>query len=289
MNGIRRWVWALGVLSVLPLSMPIAAAVDGARVQMAIAKGAEFLRKTHTPAPGYTGGTHGLGQSALAGIALLEAGVSPKDPSLQQIAQFVRIRGLSENRTYHLSLSIIFLDLLHDTHDHGLIQVMGIRLYHGLNVAGGWTYEAWDNIPETEARRLAAVLYPPRKTAAQPELRTPAASGFPAAPPRAATENPPARLHPEAARQLQAVRNAMTVTGRRGVGDDNSNTQFGIIGLWVATRHGLAVDDAFALIETRFLRSQNPTDGGWAYSGTGASTPAMTCAGLLGLAVGVVI
>src|SRR5204862_63661 len=45
---------------------------------------------------------------------------------------------------------------------------------------------------------------------------------------------------------------------------------------------------AFRAIESRFMRTQSPTDHGWAYNGLGgggSSTPSMTCAGLLGLAV----
>jgi hypothetical protein len=74
-----------------------------------------------------------------------------------------------------------------------------------------------------------------------------------------------------------------------GDGTDNSNTHFAILGMWAATRHKVPVDRALALIVMRFRSSQNP-DGTWAYhyhkGGVGAGTPAMTGAGLLGLAVG---
>lgn len=289
MNPVRGFVLAWAVVS--GLVSAATAAVDVARVNAAIKKGAEFLRKTHIPAPGYTGGTHGLGQSALAGIAMLEAGVPANDPTVQNITQFVRLRSLSESRTYHLALSIIYLDRLRDPRDRGLIQVLGVRLYRGLNVAGGWTYESWDSIPELEARRLALMLYPPGKTPTRPAKPSApsSAAGFPKVPPRANAEDAVAQLHPEAARQLLAVRRDIALMGRQGVGDDNSNTQFGLVGLWVATRHGLVVDDAFALVEARFIRSRNPVDGGWSYSNTGSSTPAMTCAGLLGLAAGTAV
>ena len=71
-------------------------------------------------------------------------------------------------------------------------------------------------------------------------------------------------------------------------GDDNSNTQFAIIGTWVAQRRGVPMAATIAAIDNHFLRSQSPADHGWAYTGSqgGSSTPAMTCAGLLGLAVG---
>jgi hypothetical protein len=71
-------------------------------------------------------------------------------------------------------------------------------------------------------------------------------------------------------------------------GSDNSNTQFGVLGLWAARRHGLPLERPLALAAERFRQSQNPA-GGWAYlfsEGGGRLTPSMTCAGLLGLAVG---
>jgi hypothetical protein len=77
---------------------------------------------------------------------------------------------------------------------------------------------------------------------------------------------------------------------------DNSNTQFACLALWVARRHGLPVEESIRAIEARFRLTQRP-DGGWSYPDLGmfvptggddinTSTPTMTCAGLLGLAVG---
>ena len=56
--------------------------------------------------------------------------------------------------------------------------------------------------------------------------------------------------------------------------------------MWVARRHGVAVEAALDLIEKRFLATQTAA-GGWPYSGTAGGTPSMTCAGLLGLATAV--
>ena len=78
-------------------------------------------------------------------------------------------------------------------------------------------------------------------------------------------------------------------------GGDNSNTQFALLALWVARRHG--VDGAAALAQTdKHFRGSQAQDGGWNYvsfAGAGlpggagvamASSGSMTCAGLLGLA-----
>jgi len=73
----------------------------------------------------------------------------------------------------------------------------------------------------------------------------------------------------------------------RGESGDNSNTQFAILALWVARRHGVPMERTLALIDHRFQTSQNE-DGGWGYhyeGGAAFTKPSMTCVGLLGLAV----
>jgi len=70
------------------------------------------------------------------------------------------------------------------------------------------------------------------------------------------------------------------------MGDDNSNTQFALLGLWTARRHGVPVDRTLLLSDHRFAVSQHP-DGSWGYSFKGGgATPQMTGVGLLGLALG---
>jgi hypothetical protein len=70
---------------------------------------------------------------------------------------------------------------------------------------------------------------------------------------------------------------------------DNSNTQFATLALWVSRRHQLPADQALAAVAQRFHSSQN-VDGGWGYylppNAPCNTTATMTCAGLLGLAVG---
>lgn len=67
---------------------------------------------------------------------------------------------------------------------------------------------------------------------------------------------------------------------------DNSNTQFAIMALWVARKYNVPVEKTMALVDQRFLSSQNK-DGGWSYIYLGGgSTPSMTCVGMIGLAVG---
>jgi hypothetical protein len=79
---------------------------------------------------------------------------------------------------------------------------------------------------------------------------------------------------------------------QKGAGD-NSCTQFGVLGLWVASRYGVPIEDAMTEVAIRFLEGQNE-DGGWSYQPPGAdkvearnttTRNTMTCAGLFSLTV----
>jgi hypothetical protein len=69
-------------------------------------------------------------------------------------------------------------------------------------------------------------------------------------------------------------------------GGDHSNTQFAIIALWCSRKHGVPADAALGRTEQYFRNIQNQ-DGGWSYNrGDTSSTAAMTCPGLISLAMG---
>jgi hypothetical protein len=92
---------------------------------------------------------------------------------------------------------------------------------------------------------------------------------------------------------------AKNAKGPRPNVDDNSNSQFAMLALWVARRHDVPVERTMTLVHTRYHLSQHP-DGGWGYhtiwgkAGAKAqknewglgTRPSMTCVGLLGLAMG---
>jgi hypothetical protein len=69
---------------------------------------------------------------------------------------------------------------------------------------------------------------------------------------------------------------------------DNSNSQFAILGLAIASRHDVCIVPTMRLVLRRFETSQDPW-GGWDYNyrlgGAGHQKPAMICVGLTGLAV----
>ena len=65
---------------------------------------------------------------------------------------------------------------------------------------------------------------------------------------------------------------------------DNSNTQFALLGLWAAGRHGLDSDGALESIDHHF-RSSQLQDGRWGYRLGLPGSDSMSCAGLMGLAI----
>jgi len=63
---------------------------------------------------------------------------------------------------------------------------------------------------------------------------------------------------------------------------DNSCTQYGVLGVWAATRAGHDPGDKFWTSLSKHFRDTQGADGGWSYT-TGGSTPAMATAGLASL------
>jgi hypothetical protein len=238
------------------------------RGEQAIERGIVYLRRTQLQngswiigeeavAGGYKPRHYPAGFAGLGGLALLESGVAPKDPAVQAAARFIRLSGPGLFRTYDVALAVLFLDRLGDPRDRPLIRSLALRLVAGQTAWGGWGYNCVVLTAAREKKLDKALL---KKTRADlpKKLRPP--------------------TYPKGRATLPSDR-----------ADDNSNTQFGVLALGVARRHGLPLDYPLGLVELRFRLSQNNT--GWEYlwmsGGTGArGYGSMTCAGLLGLAVG---
>jgi hypothetical protein len=186
------------------------------------------------------------GFAALGGLTLLECGVTPTDPAIQKAARFVRLH--SPRKTYEISLAILFLDRLNEAGDRPLIRSLALRLATGQRAHGGWGYFCPVLRKEQEQRLLKSL------------------------------------------RQGKHIslgwRPANGGEGLHGYAD-NSNTQFAILGLWAGRRHDVSVDHILVRTEKWFRSSQQVE--GWSYTYSlrpGREYGAMTCAGLLGLAVG---
>lgn len=244
-------------------------AMEQARIDAAIEKGVKYL-KTHQTLNGTwaTGETYAVGYAALAGLTLLECGVSPKDPVVAKAAGFVRNQHFKLTSTYESSLSILFFDRLR-AGDLFPIHVMATRLVAAQSSAGGWHYTV-PLLPPEDLTRLRVFLEKTRP-------KSPLGAAW-------AGESLPTNL-----RTIPAVANQGKPkdTATLGAGqDDNSNSQFAMFALWTARRHGIFTELPLLLAYQRYRVSQN-VYGGWGYSAALPSeTPAMTCVGLLGLAMG---
>ena len=90
---------------------------------------------------------------------------------------------------------------------------------------------------------------------------------------------------PRATRSRRGERRKSGRVNRASSGaGDNSNTQFALLGLWAAGRHGFDSDANLESIDGHF-RSTQLRDGRWGYRVGMGGTEAMSCAGLMGLAI----
>jgi len=257
------------------------------QIQQAIENGVRHLKGSQAADGSWQ--THPVGATALAALALLESEVPSTDPAIQRAADYLRKSWVDvndEHTTYAISLTILLLDRLGEAGDVPIIQALAVRLLSGQIATGEWSYHC-PEIPEESLRRLKSLVEQHRELKATSSLPRPAIRSSGAK-----------RALPKEIQQLLArlEQNQGAAQGRAQInmigGGDNSNTQFAILGLWAARRHGMPVEKALARTANRFRTTQH-ADGGWGYMATlgnlpglGDSTPSMTCAGLLGLALG---
>jgi hypothetical protein len=268
-----------------------------------VGPGGQLMPLIPRGAPGM-GHNTGIGSAALAGLALLESGAPATDAAVVNITKALRQSGiLSLTGTYEVALVVMFLDQLGAKEDEPLIQFLTLRLLSGQNADGSWTYQC-DRLQlnPVEERQLWAELTRDAKLST-PDAATPRKKGGPREdlddrprpkeePKKEEPKEEPKGLHP-ALKKLTGPWPAAAPPGAPGAfpgvtSGDHSNTQFATVGLWCGRRHGVDVNDALGAIDKHY-RACQAADGGWAYSiafGGGSSSPAMTCAGLMGLAIG---
>jgi hypothetical protein len=244
------------------------------KVNQSIDKGKDYVYRAvkggvmatqHSERPG--------GALALAALTLLECGVPADDPAIQAAAKQVRDLNARSNSTYGMALAILFLDRLKDDQDEALIRSLALRLMAGQRDNGMWTYDCrlLGNADEK--------LFFDYLKSVDDNVNVLTGKGL-----KGSASNVP--LLPEPGRSFHLVRvieKGWGAGASTGSGD-NSNTQFGLLGLWVAKRHQVPVQASLTLVEHHFRITQNK-DGSWMYQ-NGKYKASMTCAGLLGLAVG---
>jgi hypothetical protein len=245
-------------------------------------------------------GGNGGGTASLTGLALVETGLDAKDPVVSALAQSARQSALSTHSTYEISLLIMFLDRVGEKVDEPFIQLLTLRLMTGQTSEGAWSYRCEGlRMDPVEERALYAELMKNAKLTT-PDTTKPKKQDFK---PREDIDLPPPKkdpprkeepredgktggLHPLVAKLAQRGNQSNLPVIQMMGGGDHSNTQFATVGLWCGRRHSVNVKDALALLDKHYRNSQGG-DGGWAYTSSfAASSPAMTCAGLMGLAMG---
>jgi len=297
---------------------------DNERIKAAIKGGQAYLRAVYRPGGPGPGGLgpgggvpgvaimgpltgNGTGSMALAGLAMLESGVAPSDEAVSNIIKICREGCLSTSSTYEVSLLIMLFDRLGAKADRPFIQFLTLKLLTGQVQDGSWSYTcpgfALDPVRE---RQLRLDLLAGAKLTTGDGARTGTAKEKPKPredlgdgpkpkkdpkkdPPKETTDEPTEdrnddkpRLHPALQKLVpQAVGGG---TGFNGGSGDHSNTQFATVGLWCGRRHGVDVSKALAFLDKHYRDCQG-SDGAWAYMVGGGSSPAMTCAGLMGLAL----
>lgn len=276
------------------------AAPDREAIRSAIDRGAKYL-KDPSLAKSYLAQQR-LGYVAVIGLALLESEIPPSDPTVEAITAFVRDQSLKKIETYDMSLALMYLDRLGDPIDVPIIQYLGVRLMAGQTGSGLWTYTWGPPVSPVEAEQLRKLLIGETELKARDSKRGMDKSApkkivpITIDPDKKEPEKPEekvVKLHPEVKkildREERERRNGAPLNnqpnGEVSTGGDPSNTQFAIIALWCSRKHGVPVDLVLLRTEDYFRKIQNP-DGGWAYTRGGASTAAMTCPGLISLAMG---
>ncbi|QJW99701.1 hypothetical protein [Frigoriglobus tundricola] len=259
---------AVSFLGLIEAAAPsVASGATPDEIKRSIKAGADALRTRYERgAPGGGVGAGGgigasgvnqVGTTCLVGLALLEAGAPVNDTAVKAITATVRDAAYSQTNTYSIALCLMYLDRLGEPADVPAIQMLAVRLLVGQTSAGGWGYVCIPAVPADVEQRLRAMR--------------PGAAG---------------KLHPDVEKYGQALTAAAQQTG--AAGGDNSNTQFAVLGVWMSRKHGVPVDNALDLVEKRFAATQDQQTGSWPYSGGAApGSPAMYCAGLLGMATGV--
>jgi hypothetical protein len=133
--------FAIGMLATtFVFVIPAASRADELAVEAAIKRGALYIQRQQLQDGCWQGRGHRLGETALAGLALLAAGQLPDSPAVSAAARAVRQLAAGNRETYDVSLAVMFLDLAGDQKDSGMIRKLGETLTAGQAADGCWTY-----------------------------------------------------------------------------------------------------------------------------------------------------
>jgi hypothetical protein len=224
------------------------------KVDNAIDKGVEFLKGAQTDQGDWLWkmykDSYLVGQCALPAYALLEAGVPAEAPVIKKAAEYLRPRVLQTDWTYELSLAILFFDRLGDPKDKNLIQALALRLIAGQHRTGGWSYRCLTLSEMNEQSLLKWLETLSKRMEGEGKGRDQALAGLdvPLAL-QSLTVFQRANALPwrEPPHTLQTWKDAFKLTSLDGL-TDNSNTQFALLGVWTAQRHGIPTKATFEVM-----------------------------------------
>lgn len=136
----RLWAFALVFVGTWLQACDFCVAADQA-VENAINKGVAYLERTQAGDGTWnTWGSHALGETALAGLAIVAGGKSIDSPPVVAAAEAVRRLASNDANTYDVALTVMFLDQLARPADAQLLRLLGARLMAGQCRDGSWSY-----------------------------------------------------------------------------------------------------------------------------------------------------
>jgi len=131
----------IAVLAVVLLAaVPSRGWAEDSDVEAAIKKGSLYIQRLQLRDGSWHNRGHRLGETALAGLALLAAGQPSDSAPVDSAARAVRQLAVNNNETYDVSLAVMFLDRIGNSEDSALIRRLGERLANGQAADGCWSY-----------------------------------------------------------------------------------------------------------------------------------------------------
>jgi hypothetical protein len=227
---------------------PFVSAQEPDAEKKSVDKAIKFLKKQQK-ADGTWPHPQKTGMTALAALAMLEAGVSADDDAITKAAKHVRLQASEMTHTYTISLSVLLLRRLNYLEDLPLVESLGIRLLAGQNTVGGWGYHC-PRPHEKEIERINQIV----------KSMTEEGAEF-----TSVTSKQSALSH-EAKQLLDKIKRDPTEVPSLG---DTSNTVFATLALAQAREIGFPIEEKMADVDRRFALSMKP--GGWNYSPQSAS------------------
>lgn len=129
-----------GLLALLTASQRLVVGQDADKIQQAILRGMDYLVAIQAADGTWDSSGHALGETALAGMAIVAGGQPTDSPKVVAAAEAVRRLAGVDTSTYDIALAIMFLDRLGVASDGGLLLRLGRRLAEGQCANGAWTY-----------------------------------------------------------------------------------------------------------------------------------------------------